>query len=133
MKKPIMYLIILILLTNTMSAETINLNEEENPIIKQINSYEIISEIAKEYDNISIEVENYKAVLIFNESKLKEIQEYNNQTTDLNIKLSREDIIYLMENWNKMSQFDKIKFLIKTNLPIDDVLTFSGIAMGTRT
>jgi hypothetical protein len=139
--KTIMYVVLLILFTSTIHAEPIDLNDNKQPnqdLIDKINSYDIVKEIAREYNCISINItdktqnDNYKIVLAFKENKLHSIEEYSNQTTDLSINLTRDQINDLLSNYKSMSWLDKIKFIINSDIPISDAIKLSGIAMGVR-
>ncbi len=127
--------------TNTV----IDLNEPINEIqetqysylIEQINQFDIVKYISRHYNSVSVEIQDYnnesfKVFVDFEENKIKKISENETQTVDLELYFSREDIIYLFENWEKISTFEKIKFFLRSEMPIKDILTFSAIAMSVR-
>ncbi len=129
--KPVIYLVIIMLLTTGVNAQSINLNQ--NSVIDNVNEYEIVKHIAAEYDSILISIDDYEVVLIFSDTKLTKIEQYSNQEYDFKVTLDREQVDYLLNNYEKMSIFDKFKFLISTDIPFKDVMTLSGIAMEVRT
>jgi len=102
-------------------------------LVPLANSYEVTKHIANKYDSIAINVtdDDYRVILIFENGELKEIKE-SQEVSDLEFKITKYDIIYLMENYKSMTAFDKVKFLIQHDVPIRDIITFSGIAMGMR-
>lgn len=134
--KTAMYFVLLILLTSTINATTIDLSEETQPnqdLIKKINQYDIVSEIAKEYDAIGVKIDDYKVVLVFDNQTLKQIKENSNQITDFNINITIWDALNLYINRNKMDSFDKLKYISQhSDMSEEDILTLSGIAMGVR-
>jgi len=137
--KKVMYMVLMILFMSGVNATSIDLNEpvstvenQYSQLTNQVNQYEVVSYISKHYDLISVEVDGYKVVLDFENNKIKEIKEYNNEIVDLELSFTRDDIIYLMENWQTMTTFEKIKFLLRSEMPIKDIITFSGIAVSMR-
>jgi len=107
--------------------------EEYAYLVPLANNYEVTKHIANKYDSIAINVtdDDYRVILIFENGELKEIKE-SQEVSDLEFKITKDDITYLMENYKSMTAFDKIKFLIQHDVPIRDIITFSGIAMGMR-
>lgn len=137
--KSIMYMVLMILFMSGVNATSINLNEpvsttenQYSQLTEKVNQYEVVSYISKHYNLISVEVDGYKVVLDFENNKIKEIKEYNNEFVDLELNFTREDIIYLMDNWQNMTAFDKIKFLLRSEIPIKDIIIFGGIAVSMR-
>lgn len=140
--KKIMYLVLMILFVSSVNGvNTIDLNEpvienqsinNYNWLVEKANNYDIIQYIGKHYNLISVEVEDYKVVLDFENNQLNEIRVFNNESVDLELHFTRDDIIYLMDNWQKMTDFDKIKFLLRSDMKIADIITFSAIAMSMR-
>lgn len=140
--KKIMYLVLMILFVSSVNGvNTIDLNEpvienqsinNYNWLVEKANNYDIIQYIGKHYNLISVEVEDYKVVLDFENNQLNEIRDFNNESVDLELHFTRDDIIYLMDNWQKMTDFDKIKFLLRSDMKIADIITFSAIAMSMR-
>jgi len=100
--------------------------------IENLNSQEFVKQISPYYKNILIEIDNYKMSIIIKNNKIQKIIEGTNGVSDLKIKLSKKDIVYLINNWKTMSSFDKIKYIISLDIPIGDVLRLSGIAMSLR-
>jgi hypothetical protein len=135
--KQLMYLILMISLVSGVTANTINLNSApvENvysPLVEEINNYVAIKSISKHYETISISIDNYSIILDFEDNKLKEIRENHNEITDLHLSLSKEDAIYLLDNWQNMSYFERFKYVFKACDSISDALILGSITVSLR-
>lgn len=133
----VMYMVLMIIFISGVNAQTIDLNEpvEENkfsPLVDKINEYDIVNSIARHYNLISVEIENYTVVLEFEGNKLKEIRESQDEVVDLELHFSRDDVEYLFNNWESMSTFERIKFFLRSEMSIKDIINFSAIAMSVR-
>ena len=138
-KKMLCWMLFLVFASVGANAQTVDLNkpvnEEPNvfsPLVKEINKYEIIKGIANNYDLISVSIDGYVFVLEFEGEELKEIREYSNEDVDLELYFSKEDVEYLFNNWQSMSDFDKIMFFLRTEMPVKDIMTFGAIALSVR-
>lgn len=139
--KQIMMIFIMLTFVSGISAQNVvNLHMESTKVSNQyvwiknkINQYPLSKEISRAYDSISINIhnENFRVVIKFDDEGVSEIIQ-SDEVSDLNIDITREDIIYLFNNYDDMTSMDKIKFLINHNIPIKDILTFSAIAMGMK-
>ncbi len=134
--KTTMYAILLICLISSVSAtEIIDLNNQKDTkydnLISKANQYSAIHKLATHYNNISLSIDNYSVLLEFEQNNLTKITE-TNLKGDLNLQLSKQDIIYLLDNYKTMSYFEKFKFLVMACDNPFQVLTLSSIAMDLR-
>lgn len=135
--KSVMYWVLTAIFVSGVNGQVIDLNEpqevnENSLLIENINKHEAIKYVAQKYQKIAITIEDYKVILIFDDDKLINIKEYGSEEVDLELYFSREDITYLFENWESMDMFDKFKFLLRSEMPIMDVMTFGGMLMTMR-
>lgn len=102
-------------------------------IKNKLNEYPLVKHISNSYNSIAVNIdkEDFRLVLKFNQSGISEILE-SEENVDLELNISREDITYLLENYENMTVFDKLKFLVQHDIPVKDIMTFSGIAMAMR-
>lgn len=132
--KSVMYLLLAIIFIGTANAQTIDLNTQ-NPyqgLTDKINEYPAVEYIAQRYDLVSVEVDDYKLILDFENNKLKEIREFNNELVDLELTFTRDEITYLIDNWQEMGIFDRLNFFLKKDVPIQDIISFASYMVGMR-
>lgn len=133
-----MYFILIISLVSGVSAQTINLNEDNENlkyknVVKQVNEYPVaIENISNYYQTIAISIDNYSIVLELEGKKLKEIRNNYDELTDLSLSLSKEEALYLLENYKSMSFFERFKYIFKAYDDPRDALILGGISMGFR-
>ena len=144
-KNVMMLLLVLVFTASSVNASAtvidLQTNNEPEPnyqnVVELINQYDIVELVANNYNSIAVNIndttENFSVVLNFGDGKLQNISDYDGSVVDLSLSFTRDDVKYLMNNWESMSKWDKVLYLINnTDMPIKDILTFSGIAMGVR-
>ena len=128
-----MLIVLFTLLTSGTFAQTIDLNDK-NPVIDydktitHINQYDLVKPIAVKYQDISIKLDDIQIILEFNQTNLVNMYE-SDKVAQLNLEFSKEDVIYLFDNYKTMSNFDKFKFMIRQDMSFRDIMFFSSIAM----
>lgn len=98
-----------------------------------INQYSIVRDFAREYNSMSFTLDNETIIIELDKNigitQLRSISKDEEFETDLNIRLSRDEVIYLLENYHTMDRFEIIKFILRSEMRLRDILTISSIAL----
>jgi hypothetical protein len=135
--KQAMYIILLICLISSVTAtEIIDLNTQSqeplySDLISKANTYPAVHKLGQQYNNISLTIDNYSILLEFENTNLIKITE-TDLKGELNLKITKSQILYLIENYQSMNYFQRFWYLFKICESPKDALTLSGIAMGLR-
>lgn len=139
-KKLAMIVILLTFISGVSAVEINNFYEQpikdDNPyqgLIETANSYEVVNYFANKYEKVAIEFtdEDYRLVIEFEDSKIIDIRE-SEELVDFEIRTSKKELKYLLDNWRYMGIFDRINFLLGKEIPLSDILSYGSYMVSMR-
>jgi hypothetical protein len=94
------------------------------------NQHETVEHIAKHYDTIAMNFvdKDFRLVVEFSDDSIIDIRE-SFEMADLELDITYDEMLYLMDNYQDMSSFQKIRFIIAHDIPPKDALTLGSIAV----